>query len=539
MPDTKKQKTSTQLPPFGNPYYPPAISDKKVTHYLKDENKPINILNKKENKVPEKAGEAVVHLFTNDLRVNDNVGLSKASDLKSKFKVPLIGLFVLCTERLYSHTTSPFQLKFKMETLKILAKDLKDLNIPLVVLQVDKAKNYVPEISKFMAAKKAKILTGNINYEVDELRDYIKLHDCKDFSFNSFHDTCTVAPGELKSGKGTPYSVFSPWWKAWVTYVNSNPPEVKDPPIKNEKAPKVEEFKLPEIPKDKTLSSDKLKAFEKLYNPGEKPARDRLLEYVKLTEITEYDDLRNDLSADVASHLSPYLAIGCISPRTIVQEVLNSKSKGKKATVDSGNQSVVQWTRQVAWRDFYKHVLANWPHLSMYRPFHLELSDIKWENEKDLWDAWCNGQTGYPVVDACMRQLNQTGDLSNRGRMIVASFLAKHLLIDWRYGERFFSENLIDFDMASNNGGWGFSSSAGVDPQPYFRIFNPYLQSLRFDPDGNFIRKWVDELKDVKGKQIHQPYENDSQSINDYPMPIVEHKFARQRALDRYNEARY
>ena len=179
------------------------------------------------------------------------------------------------------------------------------------------------------------------------------------------------------------------------------------------------------------------------------------------------------------------------------------------------------------------------PPPSMNKPFKPEYTNIAWDYSMDIFQAWCSGQTGYPIVDAAMRQLNHTGYMHNRCRMIVASFLAKDLLIDWRLGERYFMEHLIDGDFASNNGGWGFSASTGVDPQPYFRIFNPLLQSEKFDPDGAYIRKWVPELRDVKGKAIHDPYgrgAGDLVSKTGYPKVIVEHKFCRERALARYKE---
>ncbi len=173
----------------------------------------------------------------------------------------------------------------------------------------------------------------------------------------------------------------------------------------------------------------------------------------------------------------------------------------------------------------------------MSKPFKYEYTNIEWEYNDEHFDAWCNGRTGFPIVDAAMRQLNHMGYMHNRCRMIVASFLAKDLLIDWRMGEIYFMEHLIDGDFASNNGGWGFSASTGVDPQPYFRIFNPLLQSEKFDPDGDYIRKWVEELKEVKGKAIHDPYGRGAGDIakkKGYPKPIVDHKHCRERALARY-----
>lgn len=175
----------------------------------------------------------------------------------------------------------------------------------------------------------------------------------------------------------------------------------------------------------------------------------------------------------------------------------------------------------------------------MNKPFKPEYSNISWSYDKDHFAAWCEGRTGFPIVDAAMRQLNQTAYMHNRCRMIVASFLSKDLLIDWRMGERYFMEHLIDGDFASNNGGWGFSASVGVDPQPYFRIFNPLLQSEKFDPSGEYIRKWVPELKGLDDKEIHDPYGRGAGSKaqkGKYPKPIVEHKNCRQRALSAYKK---
>ena len=175
----------------------------------------------------------------------------------------------------------------------------------------------------------------------------------------------------------------------------------------------------------------------------------------------------------------------------------------------------------------------------MNKPFKPEYTNIEWEYNREHFEAWCAGKTGFPIVDAAMRQLNETAYMHNRCRMIVASFLAKDLLLDWRMGERYFMEHLIDGDFASNNGGWGWSASTGVDPQPYFRIFNPLLQSEKFDPDGDYIRKWVPELRQVKGKAIHEPYGRGAANIvakSGYPKCIVSHKDGRDKALARYKE---
>lgn len=186
---------------------------------------------------------------------------------------------------------------------------------------------------------------------------------------------------------------------------------------------------------------------------------------------------------------------------------------------------------------FFLSVPTNLVPSSMNKPFKPEYANIEWSYSSDDFEAWTQGRTGFPIVDAAMRQLNHNGWMHNRCRMIVASFLSKDLLIDWRMGERYFMEHLVDGDFASNNGGWGFSASVGVDPQPYFRIFNPLLQSERFDPEGRYIRKWVPELADIEGKAIHDPYGRGAEEQakkNGYPEPIVEHKGSRERALSAY-----
>jgi deoxyribodipyrimidine photo-lyase len=195
----------------------------------------------------------------------------------------------------------------------------------------------------------------------------------------------------------------------------------------------------------------------------------------------------------------------------------------------------------VAWRDFYKHVLAHWPFICMNKCFKPEHTNIEWEYDADQFQAWCDGKTGFPIVDAAMRQMKHCAWMHNRTRMVVSSFLSKDLMIDWRRGERYFMETLIDGDFASNHGGWGFGSSTGVDPQPYFRIFNPLRQSERFDPNGEYIRKWVPELRDISGKAIHDPYGNKEAAgvaaKNGYPKPIVDHAESRTRALERFKSA--
>ena len=195
-------------------------------------------------------------------------------------------------------------------------------------------------------------------------------------------------------------------------------------------------------------------------------------------------------------------------------------------------KSAQTWLNELIWREFYIHILYHFPHVRE-GSFRVQYDQIQWRNDLDEFSAWKNGLTGYPVVDAAMRQLTATGWMHNRARMIVASFLVKDLLIDWRWGERWFMQNLLDGDMAANNGGWQWTSGTGTDAAPYFRIFNPVLQSKKFDPNGAYIRKWVPELVHLDSISIHAPWEKKIE-VPGYPAPIVDHKYARERVLAAY-----
>lgn len=520
---TKRQKLES-LPKFSDTHKVP--SDKHVVKYLTEENKPYNILKDRLQPFKKLETKGVVHIFDHDIRSQDNRGLYEATQIGKKVKAPVYGLYVHCTEDLYNHAVSAFQLTYKIDALNHLKSDLEKLKIPLTILEVEKSKDVDKEIINWCKEREIDYITTNMVYEVNELRLVTRLCDKFDGHVSAYQDNCIVPPGELKSGKGTQYSIFTPWYRSWAKYVNANGIETYEPEA-NGKLPEKSNVSF-KVPDDKKLSTEHKKTYDKLYKSMSSydGAMKRFHDYADNME--DYDENRNNLTYN-ASHLSAPLAIGVISSRTIIRYLLDNKIK----KVDQGDDGTVQWVRQIAWRDFYKHIVANCPFVCMHKPFQLDYSDIEWEYNKEHWLAWCEGNTGFPVVDACMRQLNTTGYLSNRGRMIVASFLTKHLMIDWRYGEEYFLNHLVDCDFASNNGGWGFCSSVGVDPQPYFRIFNPYLQSTRFDSDGEFIKQWVPELKSLDTKKIHHPDE-----IENYPEPIVDHKTARERALERYADAR-
>ncbi|EAC1534127.1 deoxyribodipyrimidine photo-lyase, partial [Escherichia coli] len=246
----------------------------------------------------------------------------------------------------------------------------------------------------------------------------------------------------------------------------------------------------------------------------------------------EYEQQRDFPAVEGTSRLSASLATGGLSPRQCLHRLLAEQPQA----LDGGAGSV--WLSELIWREFYRHLMTYYPSLCKHRPFIAWTDRVQWQSNPAHLKAWQEGKTGYPIVDAAMRQLNSTGWMHNRLRMITASFLVKDLLIDWREGERYFMSQLIDGDLAANNGGWQWAASTGTDAAPYFRIFNPTTQGEKFDREGEFIRQWLPELRDVPA--VHEPWKWAEKTgvTLDYPQPIVDHKEARLRTLAAYEEAR-
>jgi deoxyribodipyrimidine photo-lyase len=281
------------------------------------------------------------------------------------------------------------------------------------------------------------------------------------------------------------------------------------------------------------------------FSPGEAEAQRRLHAFAGGDEegsIYLYASARDRTDLDGTSRLSPYLRFGMLSAR---QAVVSALSAREAAPHDGARRSAEAWLNELIWREFYTNILAHFPHV-LEHSFRANLRGIAWENDEKAFAAWRQGRTGYPVVDAAMRQLVETGWMHNRARMIVASFLVKDLLIDWRWGEQFFMQHLLDGDSAANNGGWQWTAGTGTDAAPYFRIFNPTLQGKKHDPEGAYARRWVPELNRVPMRYMHEPWkmppgmQQEAHCIvgQDYPAPIVDHAWARERALVAYRLAR-
>ncbi|KAL3425293.1 deoxyribodipyrimidine photo-lyase (DNA photolyase) [Phlyctema vagabunda] len=566
-PDVKKSKISDEALRQPHPgaqesetsgivlrkYYPPEMSNARARAYNTNAlPRPYDVLKATledtrvaRDELDVQGKKAVVHWFKCDLRTRDNHALHLAGRKAKELRVPLVAMYIVSPQDFEAHLTAPVRVDFILRTLEVLKQDLAELNIPLHVETVEKRKAIPGRIMELLREWDASHLFANAEYEVDELRREAKMiRDClqEGIAMDVIEDTCIVAPGTLRTGVGKQYAVYSPWFKSWVKHVHEYDKllDLWEPPSKNpasarKKFAHIFKNKIPLAPKNKSLSEEEQKRFRAMWPAGEAEAHERLQKFAD-ERIGKYDVKRNSPADNWTSSLSVHFASGTLSARTAVR---TARDHNETEKLDGGNQGIQTWISEVAWRDFYKHVLAHWPYVCMNKPFKPEYTNILWEYGDADFEAWCAGRTGFPIVDAAMRQLNHCGWMHNRCRMIVGSFLAKHLLIDWRRGERYFMEHLIDGDFASNNGGWGFAASTGVDPQPYFRIFNPLMQSERFDPDGAYIRRWIPELAALDNKAIHEPYERrEGKRANNagYPSRMVDHAAARQRCLARYKE---
>lgn len=348
----------------------------------------------------------------------------------------------------------------------------------------------------------------------------------------SLHHGIAIRPiGSVQKDDNTPYTVFTPYSRRWLDnpaiarqHIIAAPQTINTPDG-------IASDPLPDIP-------DYLETVP--FPAGEEAGKERLGNFVKGAEapVFAYAEERDIPFADATSQLSPYLRFGMISPRLAALGAYTAQSNAANEKAKKGAKT---WLSELIWRDFYLNILAEFPHVraGAFRP---EYNAVPWDNNEEHFEAWCQGETGYPFVDAAMRQLTTIGWMHNRARMVVGSFLVKDLLIDWRWGERWFMQQLVDGDPGANNGGWQWVAGTGTDAAPYFRIFNPLSQSEKFDPQGDYIRHWIPTLRAVSTKFIHAPWEmSDAEQKRvqciigkDYPAPMIDHKWARERTLDAY-----
>ncbi|THH32951.1 hypothetical protein EUX98_g1252 [Antrodiella citrinella] len=513
-------------------------------------------------------GDAVVYwMRMEDLRTNDNTALSQASEHAEKAGKPLLVLFILSPQDYIAHDRSARRIDFTLRNLKNIQESLAKLHIPFCTLTHSPRTTLPSRVLSLLSEWSVTHLFANIEYEVDELRRDIEV--CRlakkegKVQCTFLHDKCIVPPGVVTTKEGKGYTVYSPFLRSWLPHLSDKPNPLACAPAPRANPESVHshnvfgklfDVKVPEYVEGFQLKPTDAKQIRTCWGAGEDVAQEMLKRFLntkssssrlgevdplaegakpaknsdKDSRIAKYKDARDRVDADTTSRLSPYLAAGVISARECVRATMGLKNGKIDASRDTG---IGRWVQEVAWRDFYTHVLAYFPRVSMGRPFLEKFADVKWEtNEKHL-QAWKDGRTGVPIVDAGMRQANTMGWMHNRVRMITAIYLVKDLMLDWRLGERYFMETLIDGDLASNNGGWQWSASTGVDPAPYFRIFNPYTQSRKADPTGEYIRHFVQELAEVR--ELHDPPAKLADKLG-YPRPFMTHGEARERAIRRY-----
>lgn len=465
----------------------------------------------------------VILWFRRDLRLSDNMAIQEA--LVSN--APLIPLFIFDDAILRSERVGAPRVKFMLEALQSLDQSLRKLESRLII----RHGKPLDMLNTIVEETQAQAVYYNEDYTPFARQRDQEVQAGLNIKTIACQDMLLQAPGRVLKADGEPYVVFTPFKNQWLqepVYYEPHRALAKNDFWQGELA----SAEMPSL-----LDLGYAESIDVL--PASEDEAQRRLNIFVNNNLATYAQTRNYLTPDVfsaeqgTSILSPYLRFGLISVRQLYHTA--QTQLGSTQTKET-RESIETWVSELAWRDFYQHILWYFPRVEKHN-FRKVYDAMQWRNNPTEFEQWQKGQTGYPIVDAAMRQLQAQGWMPNRARMIVASFLTKHLLIDWRWGELHFMQWLIDGDLAANNGGWQWSAGTGTDAQPYFRIFNPMSQSEKFDPTGDYIRAWIPELVAVESSQIHTPWILENPP-SDYPPPLVDHRAARERALTTYKLAR-
>ncbi|MBA2780890.1 deoxyribodipyrimidine photo-lyase [Billgrantia kenyensis] len=455
--------------------------------------------------------------FRSDLRIADNTALAAAAR-----RGTVVAVFLRSLPHWQRHGHGANKLDFWHRGVVALSEALAGIGIPLLHRDIDDFDEAPAQLLTIAREIGASALHFNREYALDEQRRDHAVVDAfrqAGLQASGHHDSVAYAPGELLTGKGDFYAVFTPFARAWHRRLSAAQLALRDTPEPQAPLP-LSADPIPPLPKPAQAQ-----AGARQWPAGETAAADRLERFLRF-RVRHYADQRDFPAVAGTSELSPYLALGMISHRQCLQAALG-ENDGSLAEGDAG---IVSWVSELIWREFYQHVAAGFPRVCRHRAFQRHTEALAWRDSEDDFAAWCEGRTGYPIVDAAMRQLVRRGWMHNRLRMVAAMFLSKHLLIDWRRGEAFFMRHLVDGEFCANNGGWQWAASTGTDAAPYFRIFNPTTQSRRFDPEGRFLAEYLPELAGLAPRDRHAPSDTQRASTG-YPLPIVDHKAARARAL--------
>ncbi|PSB03923.1 cryptochrome/photolyase family protein [Merismopedia glauca] len=468
--------------------------------------------------------DLIIFWHRRDLRLSDHVGLTAARKASSQ----IIGVFCLDPMILHREDIAASRVSYLIDCLQALQESYLNAGSQLLIFSGSPAK-VIPNLAKTLQAQAV--------FWHQDVEPYAKSRDVdvaqalkeQGIRVETFWDQLLHSPAEIYTGNEKPYTVYTPFWKNWIT----KPKSESLSQIANLTGLSVAEQEIATQAGAIALPSAKDLGFvwdgAWLLPAGESAAIDQL-EAFSSSAIFDYQEQRNFPAIDGTSRLSPALKFGTIGIRTVWAATLTAFEQTRS---EESQKAIQTWQQELAWREFYQHALYHFPELAN-GPYRQQFNNFHWDENYDRFEAWCAGETGYPIVDAAMRQLNEIGWMHNRCRMIVASFLTKDLLINWQWGEKYFMQRLVDGDLASNNGGWQWSTSSGMDPKP-LRIFNPITQSQKFDPEGEYIRQWVSELRSVDSEDLVtgkiSPIER--QSLG-YPQPIVDHNLQQKEFKRRY-----
>jgi deoxyribodipyrimidine photo-lyase len=421
--------------------------------------------------------------FRRDLRLEDNHGLFKA--LESGTTLPIFIFDETILEKLENRSDA--RVSFIHQEVNKIKETLEKIGRTLLILHG----NPIDCLKKLISENTITAVFANSDYEPyarERDKEVYEMLLANAIPFNAFKDHVIFEKKDVLKDDGKPYTVFTPYSRKWKSHLEKNPIVAFPSEEKLENLLKISPLSIPSL-EDLGFKPTKLEF------PASKP---------DIGIIKTYIETRDFPSIPGTSRIGLHLRFGTVSIRAMVKIALQTSPK---------------WLDELIWREFYQMIIYFYPR-TVHSSFHEKYDRIQWENDISKFEKWCAGKTGYPIVDAGMRELNATGYMHNRVRMVVASFLTKHLLIDWRLGERYFASNLLDFELASNVGGWQWAAGCGCDAAPYFRVFNPTLQQQKFDPEMRYIRKWVPEL-----------------NSGSYPLPMIDHTFARNRAIATYKAA--
>lgn len=463
--------------------------------------------------------------FRQDLRIHDHAALWHATQSGQ-----VIALIVLSPEQWKIHDDAPIKIDFCLRQIQQLKLSLEALNIPLIIRIIPLWKDIATEIDQLCHELNIENVHANIEIGVNELNRDFQVQKSLNQSARDlilYHDRTIFPIGSIRNKSNQPYQVFGAFKKYCYEQLSISIPQPYPVPTHQQT---IEIAISNPIPSLQQLGL-KLDEMKQQWPVGEQCTLDLLDEFIE-NKIFDYQTERDYPNQQATSQLSAYLNIGILS----IRQCLNAVFRAQQGHFHIDNVGQQTWLDELLWREFYQHILFDFPRVSKHLPFKTATQNIQWRHAPNDLKAWQMGQTGIPIVDAGMRQLLHTGWMHNRVRMIVAMFLTKNLLIDWRLGEQWFMQHLIDGDLAANNGGWQWCASTGTDAVPYFRIFNPVSQSQKFDAQGDYIRQWLPELAHLDAKTIHEPYAKNLNLDLNYPKPIVDLKQSRVRAIEAFKQ---